>query len=80
MTHHPDRISRAELAALIRAAGEAEAARESEATLDLAEAERIAAEVGVAPEDFLAAVRAIRQARSCAEQPRDGGTRASRSR
>lgn len=68
MERDSDLVSRAELASIIRAAGELETVRDSRDLLDLAEAERIAEEVGIRPADFRAAVRAIRDRRRPARQ------------
>lgn len=55
----PDRISRAELALALKLAAQREVISASHDSISLAEAERIAQEVGVAPAELRAALRAL---------------------
>lgn len=65
MPSEPDRVSRADLALIIKAAAEAEARRSRAGLMiDRAEAERIADEVGIEPAEFRAAMRALHAKRS----------------
>jgi hypothetical protein len=60
MTSEHDKLSRADLAVIIKAATEAEGRRSGSDLIDQADAERIAAEVGINPAEFRAAMRALR--------------------
>jgi hypothetical protein len=57
-------ISRADFALVLKAASEMSVESRSDASLSLAEAERIAAEAGIRPDAFRAAVAAVATARS----------------
>lgn len=59
-----DSITRADLAAVLKAAAERQARAPSDELIAVAEAERIAAEVGIARAEFRAAVRALRSTRA----------------
>lgn len=58
-----DRLSRSDLALALQAATALQAARSDEETVPVAEAERVAAEVGIDPATFRAAVRVVRSSR-----------------
>lgn len=58
-----DRISRSDLALVLKSAAELQALGSDREEMDLEEAERTAAEVGIEPAEFRAAVRALRASR-----------------
>lgn len=64
MTPMHDPLSRSEFALIMRAAADAQARRRGEDVVSLDEAERIAAEVGIDPSEFRAAVQSLRAKRT----------------
>lgn len=68
MTPKHGEVSRTELALIIRAAADAQSRRLGEDVISLAEAERIAAEVGIDPAEFRGAVHSLRAKRLSARR------------